>query len=179
MVVNAIAFVAATWTSLNLSVTLFEVQVEEPGGLQSMRSQRVRHDWATKHVTLFGLEWLFSCLRCLYSSCVLKKKGMGKEGREREERTKEGQQDGKTDRQKQKKQEFATPRDSWMFLHTPCLCETARCLQSIGQPGSLAPSSHPPLHEPSSPLTSIGKFPSCHRNELNVTSLHWKKLGKK
>ena len=37
---------------------------------------------------------------------------MGKEGREREERTKEGQQDGKTDRQKQKKQEFAIPRDS-------------------------------------------------------------------
>ena len=36
---------------------------------------------------------------------------MGKAGRGGEERTKEGQ-DGKTDRQKQKKQEFATPRDS-------------------------------------------------------------------
>ena len=23
---------------------------EEPGGLQSMRSQRVRHDWATQHI---------------------------------------------------------------------------------------------------------------------------------
>ena len=31
---------------------------EEPGGLQSMGSQRVRHDWATKHST-----WYF-CLIC-------------------------------------------------------------------------------------------------------------------
>ena len=29
---------------------------EEPGGLQSMRSQRVRHAWATKHMS-----WLQSC----------------------------------------------------------------------------------------------------------------------
>ena len=27
---------------------------EEPGGLQSMGSQRVRHDWATKHTELAG-----------------------------------------------------------------------------------------------------------------------------
>ena len=26
--------------------------IEEPGGLQSMGLQRVRHDWATKHRTL-------------------------------------------------------------------------------------------------------------------------------
>ena len=32
---------------------------EEPGGLQSMGSQRVRHDWATKHKHMF-LENLYS-----------------------------------------------------------------------------------------------------------------------
>ena len=26
---------------------------EEPGGLQSMRSQRVRHDWATEHTHMY------------------------------------------------------------------------------------------------------------------------------
>ena len=31
-------------------------RTEEPGGLQSMDSQRVRHDWATKHRTLIYLE---------------------------------------------------------------------------------------------------------------------------
>ena len=30
--------------------------MEEPGGLQSMGSQRVRHDWATKHRTIRWLE---------------------------------------------------------------------------------------------------------------------------
>ena len=26
---------------------------EEPGGLQSMGSQRVRHDWVTKHIHMY------------------------------------------------------------------------------------------------------------------------------
>ena len=40
-------------------------QTEEPGGLQSMRSQRVRHDRATKYTHL--------CFRYLYSffSCLV------------------------------------------------------------------------------------------------------------
>ena len=29
--------------------------IEEPGGLQSMGSQRVRHNWATKHSTLYSI----------------------------------------------------------------------------------------------------------------------------
>ena len=32
---------------------------EEPGGLQSKGSQRVRHDWVTKHIGTYGFpEWL-------------------------------------------------------------------------------------------------------------------------
>ena len=31
---------------------------EEPGGLQSMGSQRVRHDWATNTFTLSLCEWM-------------------------------------------------------------------------------------------------------------------------
>ena len=36
-------------------------RTEEPGGLQSMGSQRVRHDWVTKHCTCF-LVFTFSFL---------------------------------------------------------------------------------------------------------------------
>ena len=45
-------------------------RTEEPGGLQSMESQRIRHDWATKHSTQHMGAWqtillfillLFSC----------------------------------------------------------------------------------------------------------------------
>ena len=32
-------------------------QTQEPGGLQLMGSQRVRHDWAAKHVYLFLAMW--------------------------------------------------------------------------------------------------------------------------
>ena len=35
-------------------------RIEQPGGIQSMGSQRVRHDWATKYV--------FSLVRCLLRS---------------------------------------------------------------------------------------------------------------
>ena len=31
-------------------------KTEEPGGLQSMRLQRIRHDWVTKHVHCFNYE---------------------------------------------------------------------------------------------------------------------------
>ena len=36
-------------------------QTEEPGGLQSMGSQRVTHDWATEHVHVRSLSraWIF------------------------------------------------------------------------------------------------------------------------
>ena len=41
----------SNWTELNWTTPVFlpgELQTEEPGGLQSMGSQRVRHDWATE-----------------------------------------------------------------------------------------------------------------------------------
>ena len=45
---------------------------EEPGGLHSMGSQRVGHDWTIKHSTgKYQREWLFNCSIRVYLSFVL------------------------------------------------------------------------------------------------------------
>ena len=53
------------WRRTQQPITVFlpgeSPWTEEPGGLQSMGSQRVRHDWATKHSTaqmvIFLIDW--------------------------------------------------------------------------------------------------------------------------
>ena len=42
----------------HISILAWEIPwIEEPGGLQSMGSQRVRHDWATKQLHWFLTKW--------------------------------------------------------------------------------------------------------------------------
>ena len=52
-----------------------DLWTEEPGGLQSMGSQRVRRDWVTKHMTLYppllSHTESFHCPKKLYSSLSL------------------------------------------------------------------------------------------------------------
>ena len=43
---------------------------EEPGGLQPMGSQRVRHDWVTKHSTKI-LNWFLKASLCLWRCIIL------------------------------------------------------------------------------------------------------------
>ena len=48
-----------TWQPTPVSILAWRIpRTEEPGGLQSMGSQRVRHDWATKHIQHTNLTYL-------------------------------------------------------------------------------------------------------------------------